>query len=110
MLAAGIADPPRAQDDRSTMTSRFAPPLQDRGKAAFAVCEAAAVATRARALLVELSIRLDTFACDVEETRTLSAHALAEIGSLSAAVAELTAQIAQIADGLPHAPLHAAEL
>lgn len=91
------------------MTSDSASAVQDQGSAAFAVCEAAALAARAQALLTVLRDRLDAFAHDAGPTRRLGVGELEQLADDSEEVAELAAQIALVIEGLPLDPLAAGE-
>lgn len=87
------------------MRSRFASPVQDSGEAAFALCEASALATRTQAMLAVLWSRLGAFADDPADPRQLAPHELEQMTALSEDVAELASQIALILGDLPRAPL-----
>lgn len=91
------------------MMSRFASPVPDSGDAAFALCEASALATRTQALLAVLWSRLGAFADDPADLRRLAPHELEQLTALSEDVAELAGQIALILDGLPLVPVVAGE-
>ena len=101
MVVVGIAVPWQLEDDRATMMSESASPVQDRGSAAFALCEAAALAARSPALLDELRARLDAFAEDTGPTRSLTAYEREQLGELGEELAEVASQIALIVEGLP---------
>jgi hypothetical protein len=90
------------------MMSRSASIVQNRGAAAFALCEAAALAARTQALLEALSGRLGAFADDPGATSSLAAAELGQLGALSEEVAELASQVALIVDDLPVDALDAA--
>lgn len=79
--------------------------MQEAGDVAFALCEAAGIATRTHALLGVLWSRLDAFAVDPSDTRHIAAHELEQLAAMGEEVAELSSQIALILDGLPLAPL-----
>ena len=89
--------------------SEFASAVQDKGSAAFALCEAAALAARTQALLDQLHDRLGAFAEDPRPTRWLTAYEREQLGVLGEEVAELTSQIALIVEGLPLEPLAVSE-
>lgn len=107
----GVGIPPSAplHEYRCAMMSRSASPVQANGEVAFAICEAAALATHTQASLAVLWSRLGAFADDPSDLRRLAPHELEQLTALSEDVAELAGQIALILDGLPHAPLTAAE-
>jgi hypothetical protein len=104
MIVHGIAAP-RSFNDDGPMTSSSMSTVQDRGDAAFALCEAAALATRTQALLAVLSSRLGAFADDPAGQRRLDVAELEQLGTLSDEVAELASQIALVIDGVPLDPL-----
>lgn len=109
MVGGGIAPCAQLHDDYSTMMRHSASAAQDQGSAALAVCEAAALATRTRTLLAELSAQLDAFANDTSPTRRLDAPELEQLTALGDETAEVAAQVALILDSLPHEPLVAGE-
>lgn len=91
------------------MMSGSAPAMQEAGDVAFALCEAAGIATRTHAVLGVLWGRLDAFAVDSSDTRHLAANELEQLVGMSEEVAELASQIALILAGLPHDPVVAEE-
>jgi hypothetical protein len=109
MIVAGIAALTALQDDVTTMMSGSAPTMQEAGDVAFALCEAAGIATRTQALLGLLRDRLDAFAGDPGDTRLLAAHEPERLIAMGEEVAELASQVALILDGLPLGPLVAGE-
>lgn len=90
------------------MTSPSASPVQD-GTAAFAVCEAAALATRTHALLTVLRGRLDAFAGAADGARRLDVEDLERLRAIGEEVAELASQVALVIDGLPLGALDAGD-
>ncbi len=105
MIINGIAATPRLHNDGDRMIGQSALTLQEQGEAGFAICDAAALATRTQATLAVLWSRLGAFAEDPRETRPLSVRELGELAALGEDVADLTSQIALILDGLPLVPL-----
>ncbi len=89
------------------MSSEFASVLREQGNDAFTLCEAAALARRAEALLAALRTRLDAFADDSSPVRRLDAPGLERLRAGSDELAELTAQIALAVDALPPDALEA---
>jgi hypothetical protein len=85
----------------TAMMSRSASIVQNRGDAAFALCEAAALTTRMQALVTAVSVRLGAFAHDRGAARSLAVAELEQLGALSEEVAELASQVALIIDDLP---------
>jgi hypothetical protein len=109
MIVDGIAARGQLQDDRATMMNEFAPRAHDNGSGAFALCEAAALATRTQALLDELRQRLGAFVEDTRPLHWLTADEREQLGELGEEVAELTSQIAHVVEGLPLEPLAVSE-
>jgi hypothetical protein len=87
------------------MAGLSASTMQDRGDAAFALCEAAALTTRAQALLTVLLSRLGTFADEPGQARQLACADIDRLGTLSEEVAELVTQVACLLDDLPREPV-----
>lgn len=108
MVGDGIVALAFLHDDSSPM-SEPASTVQSRGEAAFAICEAAALAERTQALLTALLGRLAAFANDPSPLRQLGAHDLEQVSTMSEDVSELSSQIALIVDGLPLAAITVAE-
>lgn len=109
MVGGGIAAIARFHDDRATMSSRSAPAVHEQGRTAFALCDAAALASRAEALLRSLRTRLDAFAHEPGPVRRIDAPALERLRADGEELAELAAQVARVVDQLPLDPLAADE-
>jgi hypothetical protein len=82
-----------------TMMSRTA--TTRHGDVALELCEAAALARHAEALLAELSATLGAFAAPHDATRRMSAEQLERLGLAGEDLAELVARIALILDRAP---------
>jgi len=83
------------------MAGLSASTMQDRGDTAFALCEAAALTTRAQELLTVLWSRLEAFAGDSGPVRRIACDDVEQLATLGEEVAELAAQVACLLDELP---------
>jgi hypothetical protein len=101
MIGRGIAVRRSFNEDVSMMAGLSASMAQDRGDVAFALCEAAALTTRAQALLAVLRSRLGTFADDPGPVRRVACGELEQLGTLSEEIAELASQVACLLGDLP---------